>query len=140
MKIRRFSLILSVRAVRFSLLACALMISAIAISGYGQVSLSTGGIQGTVTDPSGAVVPGARVVLTEPSTGRTQTTQTGSSGLYSFGTLSPGDYRIHIEASGFGQLNETVTVQVGNVANGNVRLALAGNTEIVNVNAAAVTL
>jgi hypothetical protein len=140
MKICRSSLISSVRAVRSCLLVCALMISAIAISGYAQVSLSTGGIQGTVTDPSGAVVPGARIVLTEPATGRTQTTLTGSSGFYSFGTLTPGDYQIRVQAAGFGAFDEIITVEVGNVANGNARLKLAGSQEVVNVSATAVTL
>jgi hypothetical protein len=140
MRIRVSGQINAGRTVRSCLLVCALVGSAVVVPAYGQVSLSTGSVQGEITDPSGAVVPGARVVLTRPSTGLTQTAESSSSGLYSFGNLTPGEYRIHVEAAGFSQVDESLTVQVGNVVNGNVRLALASGTQVVNVSASAVTL
>src|ERR1700722_18730726 len=53
-----------------------------------------GTISGTVTDPSGAVVKGARVTITEVSTGSVNTTQSDNAGQYVVPFLQPGDYQI----------------------------------------------
>ena len=55
-------------------------------------SIVTGAINGTVTDPSGAVIAGATVTLTNPATGEPLTAQTTASGGYSFGLVKPGTY------------------------------------------------
>src|SRR5689334_6577334 len=55
---------------------------------------STGALTGTVTDPAGAVVPKATVMLTNTSTNQTRTMSTGSDGSYRFGFLEPGTYRL----------------------------------------------
>ncbi|MCV4939062.1 carboxypeptidase-like regulatory domain-containing protein, partial [Escherichia coli] len=62
---------------------------------YGQFRA---GIQGTVTDTNGAVVPGARVSLKSNETGRTLQTVTTDAGFYSFTMLSPGTYTITVTA------------------------------------------
>ena len=56
-------------------------------------NIVTGGISGTVTDPSGAVVPNAKVSLKNSATGETQSTNTTSTGLYNFPLLKPGPTR-----------------------------------------------
>lgn len=61
----------------------------------------TGSISGIVKDPSGAVIPAARVVALNTRTGVRQTTTTDSDGFYSFPELPIGDYTISIESSGF---------------------------------------
>ena len=58
-------------------------------------------LQGTVTDPSGAVVSGANVTVTNEATGVSRTTVTGPSGFYRVPGLSPESYRIEVESSGF---------------------------------------
>ena len=58
-------------------------------------------IQGTVSDPAGAVVPGATVTLTNNETGKTQTTTSSDEGFYRFSGLAPGKYTITGEGSGF---------------------------------------
>src|SRR6202049_2783347 len=58
-------------------------------------------LTGTVKDPSGAVIPNATVTLTSTDTGQARTTMTGADGVYHFNLLSPGNYRVRIEASGF---------------------------------------
>ena len=63
-------------------------------------------ITGTVTDSTGAIVPGAQVVLTGIATGVRNTTKTNESGFYKFPTLGPGNYRVTVTAPGFG--SETV--------------------------------
>lgn len=65
---------------------------------YGQ-GQST--IVGTVTDPSGAVVPNASIKITNLDNGFIRTTVSNSTGNYSVPELSPGDYGIHVEARGF---------------------------------------
>src|SRR6267378_8400896 len=59
------------------------------------------GISGTVTDPSGSVVPGAKVSATNAATGVTTETETSSVGGYTLTDLIPGTYTVRIEKSGF---------------------------------------
>ena len=59
---------------------------------YSQATTASGAIQGTVSDPSGAIVPGAQVLITELGTGATKTVMTSSSGFYSVASLVPGQY------------------------------------------------
>src|SRR4051794_28853475 len=58
-------------------------------------------LQGTVTDPTGAVIPNATVILTNKETNRKQTTTTSADGFYRFSGLAPGSYSIAAEAPGF---------------------------------------
>ena len=62
---------------------------------------STGALAVTVTDPSGAVVTGANLVLTSAATGQTRSEKTGSQGTYSFQLLPVGSYSVEINAPGF---------------------------------------
>jgi hypothetical protein len=61
----------------------------------------TGSISGVVTDPSGAVVPGAKVVATETQTGVQNETLSDSAGFYNFSTLPIGTYTVEVTAAGF---------------------------------------
>jgi Carboxypeptidase regulatory-like domain len=63
--------------------------------------IDTGGITGTVTDPTGAVVSGATVTLTNTATSVPQTTRSTSTGTYSFTGVRPGTYSLEAEAPGF---------------------------------------
>ena len=60
-----------------------------------------GSLQGTVTDTTGAVIPGAKVTLTSSETNITRETTTSDAGVYSFPALAPGRYNIHVEQTGF---------------------------------------
>ena len=62
---------------------------------------TTGTISGTVTDPSGAVVPKAKVVLKNQSSGDARQTVSNGEGAFSFGLVVPGAYDLTIEAQGF---------------------------------------
>src|SRR5579864_4448241 len=73
----------------------------------------TGALTGTVKDPSGAVIPSATITLTNVDTGQARTGTTGADGVYHFNLLPPGNYRVHIEASGFKPVDvPSVTVAV----------------------------
>lgn len=82
---------------------------------WGQFGAST--IRGTITDPSGAVVAGATVTITNLQTNLTRSQVTKSSGTYSFELIPPGEYKVEIEAKGF-QKSVVPRIQalVGNVA------------------------
>jgi hypothetical protein len=83
---------------RFSYSFCALMF--LAISGaYGQAVNAT--LLGTVNDATGAVVPNARVTVTEVNTGINHVGQTNESGNYIFPDLPPGQYSVTAESPGF---------------------------------------
>jgi hypothetical protein len=62
---------------------------------------TTGGLQGTVKDPSGAVVPGAQVVATSNILAGNKTANSDASGYYRFANLPPGSYVVTVTAKGF---------------------------------------
>jgi hypothetical protein len=76
-------------------------------------SAGTGALTGTVTDPTGSVVPGASVTLVSTETNQTRTTTTGTDGSYRFSLLPPGTYRVRFSATGFRTADvPSVTVSV----------------------------
>jgi hypothetical protein len=70
----------------------------LAIFAFGQTSAS---LSGTVHDPNGSAVAGAKVIVTNPDKNLTLEAQTGSDGTFTFPVLQPGNYTITIEAAGF---------------------------------------
>src|SRR5262249_11264137 len=94
------------------ILLCLLTISVFAflVVGAAAQSLVSGDITGVVSDPSGAVIPNATVTLKNAGTGQTQSTTTNPSGGYRFSLLSPGQYTVTVNASGFQNAERTVTV------------------------------
>src|ERR1700693_2562614 len=96
-------------------------------------SVVTGALNGTVTDPSGAVIVGATVTLTSTDTGASLTTQTSSSGGYSFGLVKPGRYTLVVLQTGFKQSTQAVDVALGETAVANVKLELGSGSVTVEV-------
>ena len=72
-----------------------------------------GVVRGTVQDASKAVVPNAKVTLTNTATGVAQESQTNSAGIYYFGSVQIGPYSLGVEAEGFKKWEGTFTVQAG---------------------------
>jgi len=105
------------------------------VSGFSQTTVSTGGIQGTVTDPSGALVTGAIVSITNTATGETTSVKTNSAGAYTFAFLKPADYVVRIEARSFKTTRLPITVKVDQTANGNATLVVGDSSETVDVSA-----
>jgi len=103
-----------------------------------QTTISSGSIQGTVTDPSGAGIPGAKITITSKETGQTQKLSSSSSGLYSTVALNPGNYTVRVEAPNFKTAELNVVVQVGVVTPGNVRLEVGTASTTVEVASSAV--
>src|SRR5579863_3912104 len=100
-----------------------------------QTTISTGSIVGTVTDPTGAVVRGAKVQITSKGTGQVLTTTTTTSGTYASGALTPGDYTVRIEANGFKTTQIRVVAQVNTTATANVKLVVGESAQVVDVQA-----
>jgi carboxypeptidase family protein len=94
---------------------------------------TTGTIVGTVTDESGAVIPGATVDVLDLATNAARSTVTGSRGDYVVPTLPPGEYRITVSLSGFRTTMMTVKVEVARSVLGNVALKLGTVQESVLV-------
>src|ERR1700675_1967452 len=100
-----------------------------------------GSINGTVTDPSGASVPGATVKATETSTNIEHTTVTSSEGQFAFQDLALGFYKISVSASGFPAYSlDKVEVIAGQIHTISISLKIGQSTTVVEVSAAAVTL
>ncbi|HEV2326427.1 MAG TPA: TonB-dependent receptor [Terracidiphilus sp.] len=101
---------------------------------YGQAG--TGGLTGTVTDQSGAAIPGAQVTFHNLGTGITTQVSTSSEGLYS-AQLAPGTYDITAEARGFKKFEQTkFVVEVGATPTDNIQLGVGNANETVQVSSA----
>ena len=93
-----------------------------------------GSISGTITDPDGGVVAGARVVLLDRATGATQHTVTTAAGLYTFISLNPGVYQVTASQTGFASVSQDkVAVSVDQVTEVNITLRLGATTETITV-------
>jgi hypothetical protein len=96
----------------------------------------TGSVTGTVTDPSGAVVPGAKVTATNVDTSVATTDTTNGAGIYNIRFLQIGKYTITTEAPGFSkQSYGPFSLEIDQVAKVNVTLALGTASTVVNVGA-----
>lgn len=115
----------------FVLFACVAMT-------FGQaISVNGGSIQGTITDPTGAIVPGAMVSIANVDTGTVKNVVADSAGFYSVGPLNPGDYTVAVSAPGFQKLSVKTVVRTGTATSGNFKLTLGRSTETIEVNAGA---
>jgi hypothetical protein len=99
----------------------------------------TGSISGTVTDPTGAVVPGATVVAYNTETGIQNSTQTNAQGFYSFPALAAGHYEVRIRATGFQEYRQTgLVLDVNTAQRVDAALVVGGVSQEVNVTATSV--
>lgn len=121
------------RGVRFTPIALVTLLLCCTTFLVAQTTVGTGSIVGTVTDPSGAVVSGAKVTIANIATGQANELTTNLSGAYNSGALAPGQYKVQISAQGFSSVSQTVTVLVGNTATINARLELGQPTQTIEV-------
>lgn len=112
-------------------LLCALPMAALA-------QTSEGSISGTVTDPNGAVVPGATVVATQTLTGLQSTVVTTQAGIYVFPDLPTGPYTVTVKQTGFKTYEQTgIEVRVGLREVIDIKLVLGAVQQTVEVKATA---
>ena len=98
-----------------------------------QTTVGTGSIVGTVSDPSGAVISGAKIAITNVVSGQEIDLTTNSSGSFNSGALIPGDYKTLVSAKGFRSVEVLTAVLVGNTAAVNVNLQLGQENQVVEV-------
>src|SRR5215470_10559867 len=109
--------------------------------GLGTVSswaqITQGSISISVTDPSGAILSDAQLVLQDLATNVTRTAATSSAGSYTFAGLATGTYRLTVTKPGFAtQVFQSVTVSATRITELNVRLKVGATSEKVEVSAA----
>src|SRR4051794_1955250 len=115
---------------------CVVLVCAAAITILAQAP--TGQINGTVTDPSGAVVAGAEVSATNAATNVRRATTTNEDGLFNLPALPPGIYTLLVDAKGFPkQVREGLELQVGQTAKIDFTLQIGNVSETVQVAAQA---
>jgi hypothetical protein len=96
-------------------------------------STTAGDIAGVVTDPSGAVVPKAKVTVKSLENGSTQSTTTNESGYYRVSLLKPGRYSVSAGLTGFQTSERQVDVGVGAVVTADIALTVGQATQTVEV-------
>src|SRR5271165_1819106 len=100
-----------------------------------------GAINGTVTDPTGSVVPNAQIKALDTATGVEHNTTTTTDGVFVFQDLPLGTYKVTVVASGFATTTtDNVPVTAGQVYSLPVKLGLAKQATTVEVSAAAIAL
>ena len=122
------------RSIIRTLAAFAVMLMALLVFSSDLLAQSTtdGAIGGVVTDPSGAIVPGANVTARNLGTGGTVTATTDSIGWYLVRHLQPGTYSLEISAKGFAGYKATsITVEVGRVTSVDATLGVQAQAETV---------
>jgi hypothetical protein len=95
-----------------------------------------GGVSGTVTDSTGAVIPQATVELRGVKTGITQTGTTTAAGVYSFVSVAPGSYDLAVKHDGFTAIvQKNIRVTVDQTTNANVKMQVGAANQTVTVQA-----
>lgn len=102
---------------------------------WSQATNTSGSIQGTITDPSGAILPGATVLITNSGTKQNKSVTTDSAGFYTSGPLTPGSYTITVTDAGFSQVQATAVVQISTISTNNYKLAVGTSAQVVTVEA-----
>jgi hypothetical protein len=114
---------------------CLFIVAALSPSVSAQSQITTGVIQGTVTDAAGAVVPGASVEVKNLETNLVKNASTDDDGRFSFLQLPSGRYTLTITKQGFATLEQKdFQLTVGQTIALNLNLPVAGLTEIVTIN------
>lgn len=101
----------------------------------------TGAIEGTISDTTGAVIPGAKVTVVEKSTDRTINVSTNATGGFSVRNLLPGVYSVRVEYTGFSTKElRAVEVNSGSVVNGSLIMEVGQTGSVVEVQAQAISV
>jgi uncharacterized protein (DUF58 family) len=122
-------------AVGLAVVAILILVFFTSLPIYAQVSGAT--LSGTITDPQGAVVAGAKVTVRATGTGVVTNDETNSAGFYSVPNLNPADYEISVGAAGFKTSVTHVTLRVGDKQVLNLALTIGSVQQDVEVTSVA---
>jgi hypothetical protein len=98
-------------------------------------SVVSGEIDGTVTDPAGAVVPNAPVTLSSAESGTSESTTSGSNGSFRFALVRPGSYTLSVSVAGFRTMKLTVISSLGQVTTVPIKLEVGTQSQTIEVTA-----
>lgn len=122
------------RQLSFFLAVFLSLVFALMGSGLALAQETSGSILGTVTDPSGAVIPRAEVVVTNRQTSNQQTTATTGAGIFNFPNLPIGDYDLKVSKEGFKQyVHSEIHLNVNDKLNFQVVLTVGAATQSVTI-------
>lgn len=110
-------------------------LAAVVVSALPLCAQFRAGITGTITDPTGSVVPGVKLTLTNEETQRKTEATSNNAGIYRFDSLAPGRYNVTAEHKGFQATSEEVQVQAEAVQQANIALQTGSVTSTVTVTA-----
>ena len=129
--------------------SAALVLSLLAVAGFvANISVpvaqaqtgTTGALSGTIADSTGAVVPGAKVIVTDVATDASQTVITNAEGRYSVGLLKPGKYKISASAAGLQSETRQAAILAGATISVDIKVTPTGDKTVIEVSASEVPL
>src|ERR1022692_1120893 len=106
------------------------------VAGLGAQAASSGSISGTVTDIQGAVIPNAKIVITNKDAGVPHEATSAANGSYSVVALPSGIYTVHVEAGGFSSRERAASVEVGTSTRVDFQMKVGSAKDVVTVEAA----
>src|SRR5207253_5671251 len=116
--------------------ACIVMLFVLPAGGASYAQTATGEVNGNVSDPNGAAVPGAIVKLIDRATRAEKEATTNQSGYFTFVNLKPASYTLMVEVKGFKKsLTNAFDLGVSETVTHNVTLTVGEMTEVVEVSA-----
>ena len=110
-----------------------LVVLLLVFAGAAIAQVDTGSIAGSVTDSSGAAVPGATVTATSEATAAVRTVQSNGVGQFTLPGLPPGSYKVKVSSPNFKTLESTLEVTVGGVLTFNPQLEVGASSTVVEV-------
>src|SRR5258708_30287472 len=99
------------------------------VSALANAQVTTADVVGTVTDNSGAVLPNAKVTITNTATNEVRSGQTNSTGDYVFTFLNPGHYSVRVETTGFKASVSPITISAGDRARVDAQMQVGATGE-----------
>ena len=124
------------RQLAFATVVILLAVSVFAVPNFAQ-SINSGTVTGSVTDPSNAVIRGAKVTLRNSVTGYEQSAVTDDTGSFRFTNIPQNNYRLSATAAGFGAATQDVDVRSSLPITANIALKVATESQSVTVDAGA---
>jgi hypothetical protein len=116
------------------------LVFSLVLAGTSFAQIATTSLRGVVKDPSGAVVPNAKITLTNAATGQILSATSNAAGEYSFTQIPPAHYTIDATATGFGDQKKSAELIVDQPASIDFTMTVKSLAEVVNVSAEAQTL
>ena len=113
----------------------ALFLLIVMIAPWSLAQTQFGQLSGSVSDPAGAVIPGAKVSVTNVATGQSQVLQTNNEGIFAVGNIATGDYIIAVEKEGFKRTEKKVRVEIAQSVFAPIGLQVGTTSETIEVSA-----